>query len=210
VTLRSGQALQVPPSMRSLTTYVLLEQEAWFEPEMSLLPLLLEPGMNVLDIGANHGIYALEMARLIGHGHVWAFEPTSEPLHRLRCSVRANGVQDRVTVVGAALSECDGEASFAVQDNSELNSRSGFGERRETVRTLALDGYLARHAPAVTIDFVKLDAEGDELRVLAGAQVVLADAVADRDVRVQARLVQQRRPGSGVAVFGLRDIPLER
>jgi protein O-GlcNAc transferase len=159
--------------MRSLTTYVLLEQEAWFEPEMSLLPLLLEPGMNVLDIGANHGIYALEMARLIGHGHVWAFEPTSEPLHRLRCSVRANGVQDRVTVVGAALSECDGEASFAVQDNSELNSRSGFGERRETVRTLALDGYLARHAPAVTIDFVKLDAEGDELRVLAGAQAFL-------------------------------------
>jgi protein O-GlcNAc transferase len=148
VTLRSGQALQVPASLRSLTTYVLLEQETWFEPEMSLMPLLLEPGMHALDIGANHGIYALEIARCTGTGHVWAFEPTSEPLHRLRASVAENGLQQRITVVGAGLADADGEASFELQDNSELNSRSGTGTRRETVRLLALDGYLAAHARA--------------------------------------------------------------
>jgi protein O-GlcNAc transferase len=107
---------------------------------------------------------------LHGHGHVWAFEPTSEPLHRLRASVRANGLQERITVVGAGLADTDGEASFAVQDNSELNSRSGTGSRRETVRLLALDGYLARARAGAVIDFVKLDAEGDEINVLAGAQ----------------------------------------
>ncbi|HRD97210.1 MAG TPA: FkbM family methyltransferase, partial [Rubrivivax sp.] len=159
VNLASGLRLQVPPSLRCLTTYVLLEQETWFEPEMSLLPLLLEPGMHALDI-----------ARCTGSGHVWAFEPTSEPLQRLRASVTANGLGDRITVVGAGLADADGEASFALQDNSELNSRGGTGSRRETVRLLALDGYLAAHAPGQVIDFVKLDAEGEEVNVLAGGQ----------------------------------------
>lgn len=170
VNLATGQRLQVPPSLRSLTTYVLLEQETWFEPEMSLMPLLLEPGMHALDIGANHGIYALEIARCTGTGHVWAFEPTSEPLRRLRASVADNGLQQRITVVGAGLADADGEASFAVQANSELNSRGGDTEQRETVRLLALDGYLAAFAPGQAIGFVKLDAEGEELNVLAGAR----------------------------------------
>jgi len=170
VHLASGLRLQVPPSLRSLTTYVLLEQETWFEPEMSLMPLLLEPGTHALDIGANHGIYALEIARCTGTGHVWAFEPTSEPLHRLRASVADNGMQQRITVVAAGLADADGEASFELQANSELNSRSGTGTRRETVRLLALDGYLAAHAAGYRIGFVKLDAEGEEVNVLAGAQ----------------------------------------
>jgi FkbM family methyltransferase len=166
----SGLVFHVPPSMSSLTTYVLLEQERWFEPEMSLLPRLLQPGMNALDIGANHGLYAMEMARCTQTGQVWAFEPTAVPRSSLLRSVQDNGLADRVTVVAAGLAECAAQASFAVGDNSELNSRSGAGERRETVQLLALDDYLDAHADGVPIGFIKLDAEGGELQVLAGAR----------------------------------------
>jgi FkbM family methyltransferase len=167
---RSGMTVCVPPSINSLTTYVLLEQEHWFESEMSLLPCLLKHGMNALDIGANHGVYALEIARCTGSGRVWAFEPTSAPRANLVRSVKANELEDRVTVVPAGLADRAGSASFAIGDNSELNSRSGTSARRETVRLEALDDYLARHAPGVEISFVKMDAEGGELLVLAGAQ----------------------------------------
>jgi FkbM family methyltransferase len=166
---RSGTTLCVPPSLGSLTTYVLLEQEAWFEPEIGWLARVLEPGMHALDIGANHGIYALEMARAVGPGgHVWAFEPTRSPRRRFEASVAANGLADRITVVDAGLAECAGEAQFAIQANSELNSRTGVGDTREQVRLLALDEFLQAQAPGRRIDFVKLDAEGDELRVLTG------------------------------------------
>jgi len=170
VTTTNGITLRLPPSMRSLTTYVMLEQECWFEPEMSLLPRLLTPGTNALDIGANHGLYTLEIARCAPGGRVWAFEPTSVPRARLRRSVEDAGLSQRVVVVDAALAERVGEASFAVHDNSELNSREGEGGRRERVRLETLDRYLETHAPGLPIDFVKLDAEGDETRVLAGAQ----------------------------------------
>jgi FkbM family methyltransferase len=163
--------------MRSLTTYVMLEQEQWFEPEMSLLPLLLTPGMNCLDIGANHGIYTLEMARCTGTGQVIAFEPTQVPRSRLLQSVAEADLGRRITVVDAGLADTDGTASFAVQDNSELNSREGAGAQRETVRLLALDSYLAsigRGQATISVGFVKLDAEGDEVRVLAGARQFFA------------------------------------
>ncbi len=175
--LRNGLSLSVPARLDSLSTYVLLEQEAWFEPEMSLLPHLLGAATNALDIGANHGAYALEMALLCRQGRVIAFEPTSAPRQALQRSVRHNGLSERLTVVAAALGEAEGTASFQVGDNSELNSRGGNnanGGRRETVRVTTLDGYLAAHAPGLPFGFVKLDAEGDELRVLEGGRQFFA------------------------------------
>lgn len=172
---RSGMTLCVPASMHSLTTYVLLEQERWFESEMTMLPCLLRPGMHALDIGANHGVYALEIARCTQTGHVWAFEPTQAPRANLLRSVAANRLQARITVVPAGLADVSGQASFAVNDNSELNSRSGSSQRRENVRLETLDGFLATNAPGVPISFVKLDAEGGELLVLAGAPRFFAE-----------------------------------
>jgi protein O-GlcNAc transferase len=175
----SGVALHVPATMRAMSTFVLLEQERWFEPEMSLLPYLMEAGTHALDIGANHGVYTLEMARLVGDGaqagHIWAFEPTHTPRTRLQRSLQDNGVMHKVTVVPAGLSDEIGQVSFAVHDNSELNSRQGNmvdgeGEQRETVQLDTLDAFFARHKIDQPIGFIKLDAEGEELRVVAGAK----------------------------------------
>ena len=170
--LASGLLIHTPPTLASLSTYVLMEQEQWFEPEMSLLPHLVAGGVHALDIGANHGVVALETARVSGDGHVWAFEPTAVPRAALERSVVANGLTARITVVAAGLAEQPGTVRFNVQDNSELNSRHGSGSRHEMVQLTTLDSWLdnldSQGSAAPQIGFVKLDAEGDEVRVLAG------------------------------------------
>ncbi len=45
------------------------------EIEMELLPVLLNPGDEVLDIGANYVYYTERMAKLVPQGRVYAFEP---------------------------------------------------------------------------------------------------------------------------------------
>jgi protein O-GlcNAc transferase len=180
VQLDSGLTMFVPPRLLALSTYVLLEQERWFEAEINLLPHLLQGGVNALDIGANHGVYALEMARVSGTGQVHAFEPTSAPRECLLRSVQANGLAERVTVVPAGLADVAGSTVFTISDNSELNARQANvqvqpQQRQETVQLQTLDGYLAAHASGVHFGFVKLDAEGDELRVLAGAKQFFAE-----------------------------------
>jgi len=49
----------------SVTTYVLIEQEDWFEREIAFVRRLLQPGMRVIDIGANYGTYTLTMAQAV-------------------------------------------------------------------------------------------------------------------------------------------------
>ena len=59
-----GTHIIVPSSLDSITTYVILEQEKWFEKEMAFIARWLQPGMTAIDIGANLGVYCLPMARL--------------------------------------------------------------------------------------------------------------------------------------------------
>src|SRR5262252_7123336 len=103
--LKSGVSLVVPASLGSITTYVLLEQEEWFEKESALLLRWLRPGMTVIDIGANLGVYSLPLARSVGpHGMVFAYEPASEPRSLLTRSRELNRA-DNLHLNPAAVSD---------------------------------------------------------------------------------------------------------
>ncbi len=103
--LADGTLIVLAASLNTITTYVLLEQEAWFEKEVSFIPFLLKPGMVALDIGANVGVYSLPLARRVGAaGRVYAYEPASEPRRLLAKGQKANGLEN-LHIIGAALSD---------------------------------------------------------------------------------------------------------
>jgi FkbM family methyltransferase len=168
--LRTSDAvtLAVPASLQSITTYVLLEQEDWFEKEMAFLRRWLQPGMTVIDIGANLGVYSLPMARLVGPtGHVFAYEPGSETRTLLEHSRELNAAAN-LHILPLALSDSERTGRLAFGGSSELNAlgESGVGE---TVRITNLDlEDAARGWPSP--DFIKIDAEGEEERILAGGR----------------------------------------
>lgn len=167
--LDGGLAIHVPDRLSSLTTYVLLEQERWFEQEFDFVQRLLRPDSWVLDIGANHGLYALAIAQRLQGGRVIAFEPTEEPRSRMIRSILDNRLADRISVAPLGLSDAKREVEFSLSDNSELNSMHGVaGQRLERVQLDTLDAFLVRNTGDIRIDFVKLDAEGEEMAVLAG------------------------------------------
>ena len=91
ITLVDGIRIIVPESLNLITTYVLREQEDWFEDEVKFLRQLIKPGLRVIDVGANYGVYTLSMAKLVGPaGRVWAFEPASTTAGLLTASIAAN------------------------------------------------------------------------------------------------------------------------
>jgi FkbM family methyltransferase len=153
-----------------LTTFVLLEQEDWFEHEIRFIRRFMRPGMRVIDIGANHGIYSLSMAKAITPGgHVWAFEPTTATAARLHKSIKRNNFEN-VQLLAFALSDYEGEATFYTYPNSELNSLHSIHlpeESVETVEVSTLDVQM-EHLNWTKIDFVKMDAEGEEGKLITG------------------------------------------
>lgn len=172
VQLSTGVTLTVPASLKSITTYALLEQEAWFEKEMEFLRCWLQPGMTAIDIGAHLGVYSLPMARLVGPtGQVFAYEPSSQTRAYLERS-RALNDASALQIFPFALSDSAREGRIAFGFSSELNTL-GEGGDGETVRITSLDveederGWMAP-------DFIKIDAEGEEERVIAGGRAFFA------------------------------------
>lgn len=161
----------VPAFIDEITTYVLIEQEDWFEAEIAFVRKFLQPGMRCLDIGANFGVYALAMAARVGPaGTVFAFEPSASTAAFLRKSAARNGFA-QLQVVQAAVSDAEGTVCLGGADAVHRHIASN-GEAGEFVPAVTLDGWYERQRPE-RVDFVKIDVEGAEPAVVAGGHAFL-------------------------------------
>ncbi len=188
-----GTQVLVPADLSTMTTYVLLEQEDWFEREMPFVRRFLRPGMTALDIGANIGIYSLVMGRLVGPtGAIHAFEPASSPRGLLLAAREANGLR-HLHVHPVALSSAAGRGQLSRTGVSEIASLQADGTDGETVDISTLDDFDAA-AGWASPDFVKIDAEGEEARIIDGAgaflerhsPLIMLEAKTERVVNTQA------------------------
>jgi protein O-GlcNAc transferase len=177
LSLVDGVRVVVPDSLQLITPYVLTEQQDWFEDELRFLRRLLGPGCKVIDIGANYGIYTLCMAKAVGsQGVVWAFEPSSSCAALLGQGVAANGFGQVIVERSAVSNEC-GTGRLALNDHSELNaliSPQNTAQAGENVSIVTLDDCVARYGWK-DIDFLKIDAEGEEANILKGGRRFLAE-----------------------------------
>lgn len=124
----------------------------------------------VVDVGANFGLYALHTAN-IGCRTV-AFEAAPGPAECLRGNIERNGLGDRLTLNQRAVSDTVGEAEFYLAKDVSFSGlrdtgRSEFVERF-SVETTDLDSALDGLG-VEKVDFLKIDVEGAEWRVLEGA-----------------------------------------
>jgi len=140
----------------------------------------LQPGMTVIDVGANFGYYSVLFGALVENtGHVYAVEPNPAVATRLRRSIDLNGFASRTTIVEAAAGAVHGaevilyaphgepKNAMVVSSSDMVSPQLGTTYKVPQVR---LDE-VASGSPR--IDFVKIDAEGAEEGVIAGIIPIL-------------------------------------
>ena len=131
---------------------------------------LLKPGHIFWDVGAHLGYMSLIGCRLVGPtGHVHAFEPMPANVRRLREGRRMNAFTN-MTVHPVAVSDTDRPGVLHRHDSSAMWSLVGHDPLGVQVTCVTLDAMLASLGPP---DLVKIDVEGAELQVLAGAERLL-------------------------------------
>ena len=128
-------------------------------------------GMTVLDIGANVGAHALLLARIVAPGgRVVAFEPTEYAFRKLVRNVALNP-SFQVTTVQVALAEVPAPPRKVYFRSSWPT----FGPRKDGESLVAserLDDWCDRNAIG-HVDLIKMDVDGNEYGVLAGAENLL-------------------------------------
>jgi FkbM family methyltransferase len=129
----------------------------------------IQPGMTVIDAGANRGGFSvLAAARVGATGRVFAFEPEARNFEVLRRKMRRFR---SVTPVQKAVSDTNGEAVLLLDSfhagHSLVGVIAGLAVDEARVAVTTLDAF-AREQRLDALDVVKLDVEGSELQAIAG------------------------------------------
>lgn len=142
--------------------------------ERVVLGQLVGPGMTAVDVGANLGLYSALLAQLVGpSGRVISFEPDPD-LHALlveNCAANRGGsVEAHRVALGSAAGRLTLQRLTLNSGDNHLGSAGQAAFRRPVdVEVAALDTLM----PGLRPDFVKVDVQGWELKVLAGMERTL-------------------------------------
>ncbi|WP_017293800.1 FkbM family methyltransferase [Geminocystis herdmanii] len=170
--------LTVEASFKSIVTAVLLAQEDWFEVEMEMWRDEIKSGMTVIDVGANVGVYTFSSANRVGkNGKVIAVEPFSKCVECLEETRKINNLQ-WVEICAGAAGESNKTVKLSLHQASELNEiikdDSDITGNYEEVECFTLDSLVEKHQLSI-VDWLKLDAEGNEIEVLQGSSRILSE-----------------------------------
>ena len=135
-------------------------------------------GINVVfDVGANTGQYGTELRSLGYRGRIVSFEPQRAPFAQLAAAARRDGDWEAVNI---GLGSTDGETEINVYQDSTLSSMLTFNANfdvfaagkvgTETIQVRALDSIFDQYAKGGDKVLLKIDTQGFEKPVLAGAE----------------------------------------
>jgi FkbM family methyltransferase len=151
--------------------------------EVAFVRQALEPGDVFLDVGANCGLFTVVAARCVGPtGHVFAFEPSPRESRFLRRNIDANRLTN-VSVVERAVGDVSGVRKLAISRDGGLNSFAVTSHPEQRVEewidvsVTTLDEFVqGQGIESGRIALIKIDVEGAEHLVLAGARELLGRA----------------------------------
>ena len=151
----------------------MLMQDGHFEPESTAATMrAVAPGAVTIDVGANVGFYSLLLAKCVGpQGAVHAFEPTRWAYERCLRNLALNRSLAESVVLNHAGLLAEERAGYEAIE-SRFSARILARQKREQLRFLTLDRYCAERG-ITRIDFMKVDVDGYDYQVIAGARNIL-------------------------------------
>jgi FkbM family methyltransferase len=161
----------------------IIRDRCWEPHLMELMSVLLPPNGVFIDAGANIGWHSLHLAARYPGARCHLFEPHPEIFRQLARNTRLSSFKN-LTLNQYALGDTSGQGLFYLQESSGYNRGLSSAAlhadlkdncRAAVVRFEPLDDVLSE-ADRQAVSLIKIDTQGCEHDVLAGARRTIAEA----------------------------------
>lgn len=136
----------------------------------------IHEGDIVIDVGANIGYYTLIFAQLVGSsGKVFAFEPEPKNFEILKKNIEINNYQN-IVAEQKIVSDKSGIVKLFIAEHGIVGHRINQQKSSQKfieVESIILDNYIKKLNLDNKINFIKIDVEGSEPKVLEGAKEIM-------------------------------------
>jgi FkbM family methyltransferase len=179
--IRTRRGHRIYADSRDLSVVPTLVFKGQWEPWLTkIMTGVLRPGMRVADVGAHIGYHTSVMAGLVGpNGYVHAIEANPRLAALLRKTILANGWHGHARCHEIVVAGEAGEVDFSLMEgfmgsSSILPMQQTAAKFGDTVQVRRLPADTLDHLIADgRLDAVKIDCEGSEPAVIAGARHLL-------------------------------------
>ena len=179
----NGYKMYVDARDVSIAPHLVLDG-AFEEYTDAVLRSIVKPGMHILEIGANVGVFTLLMAHRTGvNGSVLSFECDPDLAQIVRDNLEINGLAHIGTVDERAVSDNAGTLRFfsavhhrgngTLVENLEQVPRMALERKEIEVQSTTVDEIVKTSGRA--FDLVKIDAEGAESAIFRGGSTLFGD-----------------------------------
>ena len=126
-----------------------------------------------IDVGAHTGLYSLTAIKANSKNNVISIEPYFMNLSRLITNLRLNNIDKNVTTIMGAISDFDGKSKFNITTEKSYMSKGGkISDHGLDIDVYQLDSLYSKNTNK-EIKGIKIDTEGEDFKVLKGAQKII-------------------------------------
>lgn len=163
--------------------FELAEKSSREELDTKIFSSTVQPGMTVVDLGANIGYYTLLAASRVGsQGKVFAIEPLPENYAMLTRNIQVNHLESIVEASNMAISNFEGSATFFLGEADNLGTLMDYSKINGAdsdsiqVQTTTLDKFM----DGCKVDYLRMDIEGSECEVFDGMTGIFSQEIPPR------------------------------
>ena len=144
--------------------------------ETMMIKQEVKEGNNVIDIGANIGYFTLLFAKIVGpNGKVFAFEPDPTNFSILKKNIEENNYDNVILSQKAISDKTETTKLFLCKFSNGMHRiyNSDLCDKSLDIESTTMDDFFSEINFKDKINFIKIDTEGSEMKVLAGIEKIL-------------------------------------